>query len=128
METVGKRLDRYRGIGPGFDFLRVALAMLVVFNHSFLVLMGNFDYLDQHKLWTVFGAVVPMFFALSGFLISGSAQRLRLKDFLLNRSLRILPALAVDIMVSALIIGTAFTTFSLHDYFSGKDFHHYFAN
>ncbi len=128
METFGGRLDRYQGVGPGFHFLRLALAILVVFFHSFLIVMGNFDYIDQHNLWTIFGAVIPMFFALSGFLVSASAQRQRLKDFLLNRGLRIVPALAVDIMVSALIIGPAFTTLSLHGYFDGKDFHHYFAN
>jgi len=128
MQTIGERLDRYRGIGPGFDFLRVALAMLVVLNHSFLTLDGNFDYVNKHGLWNLFGLVVPSFFALSGFLITGSAQRLKLKDFLLNRSMRIVPALAVDITVSALIIGPVFTAFSLHDYFRGEDFHHYFAN
>lgn len=128
MQTIGQRLERYRGIGPGFDFLRVALAMLVVLNHSFLLLDGNFDYINKYGLWYVFGVVVPMFFALSGFLISGSAQRLKLKDFILNRSLRIVPALAVDIMISALIIGPLFTAFSLHDYFRGNDFHRYFGN
>jgi peptidoglycan/LPS O-acetylase OafA/YrhL len=128
MQTIGERLERNRGIGPGFDFLRVALAMLVVFNHSFLLLDGNFDYINRHGLSYLFGVVVPMFFALSGFLISGSAQRLKLKDFLLNRSMRIVPALAVDIAVSALILGPLFTTLSLHDYFTGQDFQAYFAN
>ena len=128
MQTIGERLDRNRGIGPGFDFLRVALAMLVVFNHSFLLLDGNYDFVNKYGLKYFFAAIVPMFFALSGFLISGSAQRLRLKDFLLNRSMRIVPALAVDIMVSALIIGPLFTTYSLQDYFSDKSFQYYFAN
>jgi len=30
--TIGAKLDETRGIGEGFDFLRVALAMLVVLN------------------------------------------------------------------------------------------------
>jgi peptidoglycan/LPS O-acetylase OafA/YrhL len=69
-----------------------------------------------------------MFFCLSGFLVCGSAQRLRLHDFLLNRAARILPALAVASVLAALIIGPLVTTQSLQAYFTGKDFSHYFLN
>jgi peptidoglycan/LPS O-acetylase OafA/YrhL len=126
--TVGAKLDETRGIGQGFDFLRVALAMLVVFNHSFLIVEGNYNTVDEYNLWAVFGTTMPLFFALSGFLITGSAQRLRLKDFLLNRSLRIVPALAVDIFVAAIAIGSLVTTVSWHTYFSDQRFFHYFLN
>jgi peptidoglycan/LPS O-acetylase OafA/YrhL len=83
-ESVGTRLQQLNGIGPGFDFLRVALAITIVVNHSFLIVDGNFDYVKAHHLWAIFGLTLPMFFTLSGFLISASAQRLRLHDFLLN--------------------------------------------
>ncbi len=53
-------------------------------------------------LWFFEYSLVPMFFALSGFLITASAQRLDLANFLLNRALRIVPALAVDILICAL--------------------------
>jgi peptidoglycan/LPS O-acetylase OafA/YrhL len=125
--TIKTVFESYRGVGPGFDFLRIALATLVILCHSYLIVDGNFDFLDP-RLWAIFGPVLPMFFALSGFLITGSAQRLKLKDFLLNRALRIVPALAVDIFVSALVIGPIVTTLSLHDYVRGKEFHHYFLN
>jgi peptidoglycan/LPS O-acetylase OafA/YrhL len=69
-----------------------------------------------------------MFFALSGFLVTGSAMRLSLKNFLINRGLRILPALAVDIVVCALIIGPLMTKLPLSQYFSGIDFFKYFWN
>jgi peptidoglycan/LPS O-acetylase OafA/YrhL len=88
-ESIGTRLQRFNGIGPGFDFLRVALAVTIIINHSFLIVEGNFDYVKAHRLWAVFGLTLPMFFSLSGFLIAASAQRLRLRDFLLNRALRI---------------------------------------
>lgn len=127
LTTIKTVFESYKGVGPGFDFLRIALATLVILCHSFLVVDGNFNFVDP-RLWAIFGPVLPMFFALSGFLISGSAQRLKLKDFLLNRGMRIVPALAVDILVSALIIGPIVTTLSLHDYLRGKEFHHYFLN
>jgi len=126
--TIGSKLDETKGIGPGFDFLRVMLAMMVVFNHSFLIVEGSYNTVDKYRLWAIFGATMPLFFALSGFLITGSAQRLKLKDFLLNRSLRIVPALAVDIFVAALVIGSITTTTSLHDYFTDRQFLHYFLN
>ena len=128
MKTIGSVLDNYRGIGPGFDFLRVALALAIVFDHSFLIVEGNYDTVKTYHLGAIFDAFVPMFFALSGFLICGSAQRLKLKDFLINRALRIVPALLVDIVIAALVIGTCVTVLPLSDYFSDKKFAHYFLN
>lgn len=128
MKTVGKVLSKNMGIGPGFDFLRIALATAVVLHHSFLTVLGSYTTPITYKAFHVFDFTLPMFFALSGFLITGSAQRLRLKDFLLNRSIRIVPALAVDIFVSALLLGPLLTTKPLHEYFDGKEFSHYFLN
>ncbi len=128
MKTFGSRLTEFRGIGPGFDFLRVALAISIMLDHSFLIVNGNYNFIDTNNLWTVFANPLPMFFALSGFLICGSAQRLKLKDFLLNRAIRIVPALGVDILISALLIGPVFTIFSFGDYLRGKEFHRYFLN
>ncbi len=128
MTTLGEKLAANKGIGQGFDFLRIALAVMVLLNHSFLIVDGSYDRLARNNLWCVFNAILPMFFALSGFLITGSAQRLKLKDFLINRSIRIVPALAVDIFVSSLLIGVIFTTMPLHEYFQDKKFLHYFLN
>lgn len=69
-----------------------------------------------------------MFFALSGFLVAGSAARLSFGHFLLNRTLRIVPALAVDIIICALILGPIFTTLDLSSYFSHPLFWGYFRN
>ena len=69
-----------------------------------------------------------MFFALSGFLIAGSAQRLSLRNFLINRSLRIVPALAVDIVVCSLIIGPLVTIVYHAEYFTDPRFFKYFLN
>ena len=121
-KTFGHVLAAHRGLGPGFDFLRIALAFSIVLAHSFL-LTGNDEFFRSTPLWFAEYALVPMFFALSGFLIAGSAQRLSLKNFLLNRGLRIVPALAVDIVVCALIIGPLLTPVALSAYFSSADNH-----
>lgn len=69
-----------------------------------------------------------MFFGLSGFLVAGSAKRLDLKNFLLNRSSRIFPALIVEIVLSALVLGPLVTTYPLAKYFTGLHFYTYFLN
>ena len=128
MKTIGSVLDEHRGIGPGFDFLRIFLAIMVLFTHSFLIAEGEKFQFSKPGITVLQAAILPMFFALSGFLITGSAMRLRLKDFLLNRGIRIVPALAVDIVFAALILGPIFTTVSLQTYFSSYEFWAYFAN
>jgi len=127
MHSFDAILSRHRGIGPGFDFLRVFLACCIVLVHSVL-LTGHREVFDKSAAWFLEYALVPMFFALSGFLITASAMRLSLKNFLINRGLRIVPALAVDVVVCALIIGPLFTTWALGDYIADNRFHSYFLN
>ncbi|MGO7338439.1 hypothetical protein AB9E32_34680, partial [Rhizobium leguminosarum] len=69
---------------------------------SFL-LTDNNDFIRGSVFWFTEYSLVPMFFSLSGFLIAGSAQRLSLRNFLINRGLRIVPALAFDIVFCSLI-------------------------
>lgn len=128
MRTFGSALDESRGVGPGFEFLRVALSLSILFTHSFLIAEGELHQFSGPLLGIFHDSLLPMFFALSGFLITGSALRLRLKDFLLNRAIRIVPALAVDIFLSAIIIGPIFTTVPLRDYVTAYEFRAYFAN
>lgn len=125
MMSFGERLERHSGLGPGFDFLRVALAVLIVAAHA-LLLTGNRS--DVAPLRMLEYSLLPMFFALSGFLVTASATRLSLGNFLINRSLRIAPALAVDILFCALILGPIVTTAPLADYLTDPRFWRYFAN
>jgi peptidoglycan/LPS O-acetylase OafA/YrhL len=126
--SIGSKLDDTKGIGPGFDFLRIFLAVSVLATHSVLITQGNIHFFEAKPFTLLYWVVLPLFFALSGFLITGSAMRLRLKDFLLNRGMRIVPALAVDICIAALIIGPIFTTLPLRQYFTRYEFYAYFAN
>ncbi|MCP1842625.1 peptidoglycan/LPS O-acetylase OafA/YrhL [Bradyrhizobium sp. USDA 4524] len=126
--TIGSMLDRQKGFGPGFDFLRIALAISVVAAHAPYVAGGSGDGEQAWIAWFPHYAILVMFFALSGFLIAASGLRLSLKEFLTNRGMRIIPALAVEIVLSALILGPIFTALPLHDYFTNFGTYKYFTN
>ncbi len=126
MKSIEQVLTQYKGIGPGFDFLRIFLAVSIVLFHS-MILTGN-DWMRDTPLWFIEYGLVPMFFALSGFLVTASGMRLSLKNFLINRGLRIVPALAVDVIFCSLIVGPIMTTVSYGEYFTDSRFWSYFLN
>jgi peptidoglycan/LPS O-acetylase OafA/YrhL len=64
-----------------------------------------------------------MFFALSGFLVIGSAFRTRrVLPFLTLRFFRIFPPLLVEVTLSAVVIGAIYTTLPLDGYYTSKGF------
>ena len=129
MRTIGGEIDATKGLGAGFDFLRVALSFGVVAWHETGVLTPTHDHIDDAApIWLLGYSILPMFFGLSGFLITGSAQRLSLRNFLINRGLRIFPALIVEIMLSAFVLGPIFTSLALHDYLTSPQTYHYLTN
>ncbi|MGB3584483.1 MAG: acyltransferase [Roseiarcus sp.] len=128
MTTFGQRLSQFKGFGPGFDFARIFLAFSVLAWHTGWVATGSEATQQRPVLWVLFYSILPMFFGLSGFLIAGSAQRLSLKNFLVNRGLRILPALGVEIILSAAVLGPLLTVFTLAHYLSDKTLYMYFFN
>jgi len=130
--TIAEKMSAARGgRASGFDYLRLALAVLVVCSHSLQVppatpiqvflIKGNGQFL--HNI------IVPMFFGLGGFLVAGSLDRTKsLVTYLGLRVLRIFPALWADILFSALVLGPLLTTLPLGQYFSAHEFHTYFLN
>ncbi|MGU3665095.1 acyltransferase family protein [Methylobacterium sp. A49B] len=127
MQTVGSILDRRGGLAPGFDLLRIVLALSVVIWHGRAIVNNEITRVDGFFELGSYG-IIAAFFGLSGFLITGSALRLRLRDFLLNRALRIVPALAVEVVLSALVLGPLFTVLPLADYATDPHTVRYFAN
>ena len=125
MQTLGSVLDKKGGVSTGFDFLRVILALGIVFVHSFGVSQGKAYSLPQTLVSL---SIVPMFIALSGFLVTRSATRLSTKDFMLNRACRVLPAFTVDVLIGAVIIGGIFTTLPWREYYTSSGFFSYFIN
>lgn len=124
--SIGQRLDDMKGFGPGFDFMRIFLAMGVLVTHAANLVVG--DGLTKTPWWFFEFSILPMFFALSGFLVTASAIRLSLPDFLVHRGARIIPALLVEITLSALVLGPLLTNLPLREYFSDPQFFIYFLN
>ena len=128
--SVGQRLEARSGF-TGFDYLRVGLSVLILLWHCYWVFMGHYAW--DTALFSGFGrffpaSFVPLFFALSGFLVAGSLERNTLRHFLLLRVLRILPALSFEVLISACLIGLAFTSMDRLDYLQNPRFHAYFLN
>lgn len=132
MTSIGAVLDRHRGLGPGFDFVRVTLAIGVTAWHANYAVLGNqpggLNPDETWILWLPGYARLVMLFGLSGFLIAASAARLGVGQFAINRGLRILPPLTVEVVLSALVLGPIFTTLTLGDYFSNPGTYLYFKN
>lgn len=133
--TMGNTLsDRWKVDGKlpsGFDYMRVTLAVCVLLWHSAQLSYGT-DFaikLFKSPLGIVVQLILPMFFSLSGFLITSSLERTRrLSTFLTLRIIRIYPALLVEVLLSALILGPLVTTLSLREYFLSREFISYLAN
>ncbi len=159
-------LDLNRGMGLGFDVIRLGLAVLILMSHTsgiigtsgtITAIMNWLFQVDAGTVARIASAAVvhtstagvpgheaygltglgrpitlsylPMFFALSGFLVTGSALRTRkLLPFLGLRVLRLLPALFVEVTLSAIILGAVFTTLPLSSYYSSGGFWNYFWN
>ena len=129
--SVQEVLDQNGGSFPGFDTFRVGLSLSVVLVHSCILSYGiaGSQALLEPPLLSFMLSILPLFFALSGFLVAGSALRLRNTGaFLLFRVLRIVPALLVEVIISTLILGPLLTSLPLREYFSDPDFFSYFAN
>lgn len=124
--SFGDILDRSQGVGPGFDFLRLGLAISIVVYHAADVTQG--EKAGTGFAWLFVESSLPMFFALSGFLVTASAQRLSLENFIINRGIRIFPALLVEIVFSAVILGASCTTLPISEYYSSPAFFKYFLN
>ena len=125
--TVQDKMTEYRNRSTGFDYLRLSLALGVSLWHAFYLCYGPAAADSPARLLVI--TVLPMFFTLSGFLVSGSLVRARtIHEFALLRAMRIVPALFVEVCLSAIILGGLFTTLSKGDYYSSPGFFAYFRN
>lgn len=115
----------------GFDYARLILALGVILWHTLNISYGMTPFEDfaSSPLSLTVRSILPLFFALSGFLVASSLERNpHLPTFLWHRFLRIFPALTVEITLSAFILGPIFTVIALSEYFSNPKFLSYFLN
>jgi peptidoglycan/LPS O-acetylase OafA/YrhL len=128
---IADRIRETKGHANGFDYLRLSLAMAIVLVHS---TGASYGLMADLAIWR--GAqslfphmILPMFFALSGFLVAGSLERCQtLVSFFGLRILRISPALAVEVTLSAILFGPMLTSLGLSAYFTDPRFYSYFLN
>ncbi|MBP7484454.1 MAG: acyltransferase family protein, partial [Aquabacterium sp.] len=117
--SLSERLNSANGKPSGFDYMRLALAVLVIGFHSVVTSYGADAQAKFNQTLTgqIFGLILPMFFCLSGFLVAGSLMRSRsITTFLGLRALRIYPALAIDAIFCGLILGPMLTTLPIKEY------------
>jgi peptidoglycan/LPS O-acetylase OafA/YrhL len=99
--------------------VRLTAAWMVLYGHSFV-------FLGQHEplflSWLPLGPLgVFIFFTISGYLVSESWDRdPNLIRFFQRRLLRILPGLAVCILLTVLVLGPFFTTLPISEYLAHK--------
>nr|WP_210302035.1 acyltransferase [Methylobacterium brachythecii] len=103
--------------------MRLALALAVVVSHAFSLPTGR---VEDEPLFGLTGFslgehAVNGFFAVSGFLVTMSLDRRGLRDYVLARTLRILPGLVAATLVVSLALGAAMTRLPLAEYYGLPD-------
>ena len=113
-----------------FDYMRITLAAAIICLHGANVTLGFDRAMEIVGHFRMVNAMLlALFFALSGFLVTASLLRCKsLISFIGLRVLRIVPALVVETMLAAIIIGPIFTAIPLGQYFADSKFHVYFLN
>lgn len=104
-----------------FGLLRLAAAGSVVVSHAFYVATGDGSAQPLTGLtrYNLGQHAVHVFFVLSGLLVAGSLDRApSLTAFVLARATRIIPGLAVCVLVTAFFLGPLVSTLPLMDYFN----------
>src|SRR5450631_1065829 len=126
--SLGDQHSATNGRPSGFDYLRLSLAVAIIGVHSCLTSYGLAanDALYEGPFGSLCNLLVPMFFALSGYLVAGSLERSRtLGMFLGLRIIRIFPALFVEVVLSAFVLGPLVTTLPAQSYYSDPLFFKY---
>jgi len=127
-QSLAERLAATQFRPAGFDYMRAILALGIIWSHSLLLTGDRYTGIGGYS-YIIFLMIVPMFFSLSGFLVAGSLERSKtLITFFGLRIFRIMPALTVEVFLSAIILGPLLTTVSHGNYFTSGEFYSYFLN
>lgn len=108
-----------------FDAIRLAMALLVVWSHSFALWYhsesGEWISLAMAGTYNAGNLGVLAFFAISGFLITASWQRTRRwQNYLKRRIARIYPGYLVAVTLCSLVIVPAFSSRAFGDLHRGE--------
>jgi peptidoglycan/LPS O-acetylase OafA/YrhL len=112
-----------------FNLIRFIASSLVLYTHSFAVVIGSGDAEPLRKsLGMTWGSIaVDIFFVTSGFLIASSFfGRSNILAFVWARILRIYPALVIAMIFCTFVVGLFFTTNTTSEYLYNLDIYKYF--
>ena len=102
-------MSEWEGRGNNFDFMRLSLAVLVIYSHAYALGLGSeaLEPVVRATHGQISGGVIAVdgFFVMSGFLITASAERSRgVGAYLKKRVARIYPAFVVAAAVTAVAV------------------------
>ena len=108
-----------------FNLIRILAALAVLFGHTEALLLKP----EPSVLGLSLGSfAVDVFFVISGFLVGASLWRRQdLLDYAKARFFRIVPGLAVMLLLVVLVLAPSLTQFSLAQYFSDSQVLRYFV-
>lgn len=112
--------DLSAGRDNNFNLIRLLAAYAVLISHSYALTAGTGEAEPgRDSIGLSLGAIaVHVFFLASGFLVSASIlNRRSVVEFAWARALRIIPGLAVMLVLVVLVLGPLFTTLPLSLYF-----------
>jgi len=121
MLTLG---DVAKGRDNNFNLIRFVAAFAVLVSHAWPIALGPGAEQPLKELTghTLGGLAVFVFFATSGFFITGSFVRsASARDFIMARVLRLFPGLIVSIVLVALVMGPLVTALPVGQYLSDPD-------
>jgi peptidoglycan/LPS O-acetylase OafA/YrhL len=108
-----------------FDFLRVIFAITVALSH--LIYLSEVQLFQPYLVYFNSRLAIDGFFVISGFLIAKSFENSNnVKDYIIRRVKRIVPAYSILILVSAFSL-SLISTNSLNGYFTSLQFWKYLA-
>ncbi len=110
-----------------FHIMRLIAAFMVLFGHSYPLTGNNFvpDILGV----PVHSFAVMIFFSISGYLIADSWNNDRcFHRYIIRRILRIMPALIVVVLITALLVGPVVSELKFSEYFHQRGVLIYFLN
>ena len=98
-----------------FDSIRLTLAILVIFEHSYFLTANSYEaeplYLLTRQQFNSGSLAVCMFFAISGFLVTRSYLLTRnLGRYLAKRAARIMPGFLVATLVACIVMAPLVST------------------
>jgi peptidoglycan/LPS O-acetylase OafA/YrhL len=122
--SASHRLDSYLGSRKNnLDLLRLIAASLVIFGHSYHVVgKGIEPFLAWNGRYFIGGFALYIFFFASGLLVTNSfLKNPDILHWVVSRVLRIIPALAVCLILSILLLGGLTTILPVNQYFGSYE-------